>query len=243
MDFPRSLRPKERDLLDTVLPGERPGYRRVRERIDAMTVIGPGRRGAGDLVLGFPGEAPDIDSPLPPVIAYGAVQTTRETFTVTVREEVERQIDVEIVSARGEEIPDRYEEKRRWTYSVWSPGEPSPATGEKVRTVDIDGAVTVAFAPAEKRIWMHDAVSGMVHPLPITNFYHELMVRAGIRDPKIALAPSLLWEQLEGYADDDLRSAFVAYNILRARVTLRPVPPRPRVSRTGRLWNLLTGKG
>jgi hypothetical protein len=242
MDYPRSLRMKERDLLDTVLPGERPGYRRVRELMDRMMVIGPGRRGAGDLILGSPGETPDTESPLPPVIAYGAVESTQDIFTITVREELDRQINVEIVSSHGQEIPDRYEEKRRWTYSLWSPGDPSPATGGPVRGIDVDGAVTIAFAPTEKRIWAHDADSGMVHPIPITNFYHELMVRKGIRDPRIALTPALLWERLDGEPDDDLRSAFVAYNALRARVTLRALPSLPRASWSARLWNFLTGK-
>ena len=46
-----------------------------------------------------------------PVIAYGMVETTRDAFTITVREEVAAQINVEIVSRRGEEIPDHFEEK------------------------------------------------------------------------------------------------------------------------------------
>jgi len=227
--FPRPLRAKERDLLATVLPGDRPGYRRLRDEILRMAVLAQGRRGEGDLVLGAPGDIPDLNSPLPPVIAYGMVEGTRETFSVTVREAVADQVNIEIVSNTGGEIPDHYEEKRRWTYSTWSPGLPSPATGRPVRELAIDSFVTLAFADAERRLWVHDAETGIVHLIPITNYYNELMLHKGIRDPARALASSLLWRDLSAYSDADLRAAFIAYNRVKHRVEVVPgpvVPPR-----------------
>src|ERR1700690_798280 len=101
MEYPRPLRPKELDLLETVLPVDRPGYRALRDRMESMTVLGEGRRGEGDLMLGIPPDAPDTVSPLPPVIAYGVVETTRDAFTISVREEAWAQINVEIVSGTG----------------------------------------------------------------------------------------------------------------------------------------------
>ena len=230
MEYPRPLRPKELDLLETVLPVDRPGYRALRVRLESMTVLGEGRRGEGDLVLGLPGDLPDIDSPLPPVIAYGMVETTQGAFTVSVREEAENQINVEIVSAGGRGIPDHYEEKRRWTYSWWSPGEVSPATGGTVREVSIGDGVTLALAPVERRIWIHERSGGIVRLIPITNYYSELMVRRGIRDPRTALVPSLLWKDLKSYSDEDLSRAFVAYNALRQHVPLHADSPPVRRS-------------
>ena len=230
MEYPRSLRPKELDLLETVLPVDRPGYRALRTRLETMSVLGEGRRGEGDLVLGIPGDTPDVEAPLPPVIAYGVVETTLESYTITVREEAAGQINVEIVSGSARGIPDHYEEKRRWTYSWWAPGGPSPATGTPVREVRIDPAVTLAFAPAEKRIWIHERTTGVVRLIPITNFYNELMVRRGIRDPRIALVPALLWENLKSFSDGDLRAAFVACNAVRQRVHLSAESPPPRHS-------------
>ena len=231
MEHPRPLRPKELDLLETVLPVDRPGYRALRDRLESMTVLGEGRRGEGDLVLGLPGGLPDIDSPLSPVIAYGMVETTRGAFTISVREETGNQINVEIVSVSGKGIPDHYEEKRRWTYSWWSPGEVSPATGTPVREVFIGAGVTLAFAPAEKRIWIHEKSGGIVRLIPITNYYNELMISRGIRDPRIALVPSLLWRDLKSFSDEDLSRAFVAYNALRRHVPLDLDSPTDR--RTG----------
>ena len=229
MEYPRPLRPKELDLMETVLPVDRPGYRALRDRLESMTVLGEGRRGEGDLVLGPPGDLPDTISRLSPVIAYGMVETTRDAFTISVREEAGNQINVEIVSGSGKGIPDNYEEKRRWTYSWWSPGEVSPATGTPVREVSIGAGVTLAFAPVEKRIWVHERYGGIVRLIPITNYYSELMIRKGIRDPRIALVPSLLWKDLKSFSDEDLLRAFVAYNALRHHVPLQvDFPPDRR---------------
>lgn len=237
MSYPRPLRPKERDLLETVLPEYRPGYRRYRELLAAWSVIGEGRRGEGDLILGREGDLPDVTSPLSPVVAYGIVETTHDRFTVTVREETAGQLDVEIVSLHGQPIPDHFEEKRRWTYSTWRPGENSPATGLPVRQVSVDRERTLVIAPQEKRLWIHDKGNGMNLPIPITNFHNELMLQKRIRDPKIALRSDRFFEDHALYPDADLRTAFVAYNAVRHRVTLEEPPAS--VPQQG-LWRRLT---
>jgi len=220
----RRLRAKERDLLESVLPLERPGYRRIRERLGQMVVLGAGRRGEGNVVLGAQGERPDLEQPLTPVIAYGVVETTQDSFTVTVREPAGDQLDVEIVSRHGREIPDHFEEKRRWSYSSWEPGLPSPATGTPVREITVDPRTTLAIAADEQRLWIHVADSGMVIPIPITNFYNEIMLVKGIRDPEIALNSALLFTEPDRFTDEDLRSAFIAYNTMRQRVEIVPEP-------------------
>jgi hypothetical protein len=225
--YPRPLRVKERDLLEAVLPLDRPGYRLYRDELENLLVIGQGRRGAGNLILGRDGMQPEAVAPLAPVVAYGVVESTRETFTVTVREILDGQIDVEIVSSHGEEVPEHFEEKRRWTYSSWQPGQPSPATGTPVREVAIDGSSILAISPPEKRLWLYDGSAGMNHPIPITNFYNELMLFKSIRDPAIALRSSLLFENLHQYTDADLHAAFIAYNRFRKRVELHPGAPEP----------------
>ncbi len=225
--YPRPLRAKEIDLLESVLPQERPGYREYIDLLKQMVVLGEGRRGAGNIVLGFEGDTPDIVSPLAAVVAYGVVETTQDEYSITVREYVGKQIDVEIVSRCQEEIPDHFEEKRRWTYSLWEPGHPSPASGSPVREIHIDDQKTLAIAPGEKRLWIYDGTSGMVYLIPITNFYNELMLHKSIRDPKIALQSSRFFGELDNYSDVDLRSAFYAYNKLKPKVTLSHLPVQP----------------
>ena len=226
--YPRILRPKEWDLLEFVLPVERAGYKHYRDLAFPMKVIGEGGRGRGNIILGIPGEQPDLLSPLAPVVAYGVVETVRDTFTVTVRECVANQIDVEIVSAKGEEVPDHFEEKGRWTYSAWQPGALSPATRLPVREVAIDDAVVLAVSREERRMWVYDAKNGMNILIPVTSFYNELMLHMGIRDSKVALSSNLLFEGLDTYSDDDLRSAFISYNKMRRKVDVHPSEAGPK---------------
>jgi len=231
--YPRPLRAKERDLLESVLPEASPGYRVYRDLLSALTVIGEGRRGEGNLILGRAGDAPDDSGPLLPVVAYGVVEGTRDTYTVTVREFAGEQCDVEIVAGRGEAVPDHFEEKRRWSYSAWSPGSPSPATGAMPREVLIDETCVLALAPAERRLWVHDRERQMNLPIPITSFHDELMLHRRIRDPQVALRPDRFFDELERYSDEDLRAAFVAYNAVRRRVRLAE---RPHIARPAPLW-------
>jgi hypothetical protein len=233
--FPRGLRLKERDLLESVLPSDRPGYRRYRELLETMQVIGEGRRGAGNLILGHPGDVPDLTSPFAPVVAYGIVETTRDRYTITVRESRGDQIDAEIVSLHDEVIPEHFEEKRRWTYATWRPGSVSPATGTPVREVQIDSRSVLVIAVADKRLWLYDGATGMNHPIPVTNYHNELMLHKQIRDPAIALQAGLLFDQLSSYSDDDLREAFVSYNAARRRVEVETLP-RPAPNRGFFKW-------
>jgi hypothetical protein len=225
--YPRNLRPKEVDLLEGVLPSDRPGYRHYRALIDSMVVLAQGKRGPGNYILGQPGDVPDDVVSDAPVVAFGMVDTTRGTFTITVREYSGSQMDVEIVSASEEEVPDRFEEKRRWTYSAWRPGSPSPATGGVVREVPIDPDLTLAIAPQEKRVWVHDRASGMNLLVPVTNFHNELMLYKGIRDPKVALDIVQFFAGQNDYSDADLRETFIRYNALRPRVKIQAPPPVP----------------
>jgi hypothetical protein len=68
----------------------------------------------------------------------------------------------------------------------------------------------------------------MVFPIPVTNFYNELMLVKQIRDPAIALRSQLLFESHRSYADADLKAAFIAYNAVRRRVDVEPAPDVPR---------------
>lgn len=188
--------------------------------IAGMVVLGEGRRGKGNLVLGFEGDIPDNTSPLAAVVAYGVIETTRESYSITVREYVGKQIDVEIVSGTQQELPDHYEEKRRWTYSEWKPGQLSPATNASVREITVDENTILSIARHEKRLWVYSRTSGVVLLIPITNYYNELMLLKNIRDPKVALKSGLLFMNLESYTDADLAAAFHAYNKLRPKVQL-----------------------
>ena len=132
---PGSISRREREWIEWILPADRNGYRLYREKIASMSVIGEGRRGKGEIILGQSGQEVDFSAPLAPVFAYGAIETDFGTISVTIRELQDDQISVEIVSHRSDTVPPEFEEARRWTYSTWSPGDACPQCESSVREV------------------------------------------------------------------------------------------------------------
>ncbi len=217
--YPRNLQPVERLLIESVLPVDRPGYRAYRESIADMVVLAQGVRGNGHLVLGRSGSKVDVGSPLSGVIAHGAVETDRGEIVIAVREETEKQVNVELMMRSADELPVSFHELRRWTYSSWLPGEPSPQSTAPVREVMITHDCTLVLAPADKRIWLYDSVSGMNRLVPITTLYGELMAVEKIRDPEISLRPGRFFEDLANYSEESLRRAFQLYNTIHPMIS------------------------
>ena len=104
-----------------------------------------------------------------------------------------------------------------------------------MREVRISGELVLVVATGDKRIWVHDRRTGMNLLIPITNFYNELMLHKGIRDPNVALAPGLFFGSLPTFTDEELRAAFVAYNKLMKKVDLIP-QDEPSPERGLGLW-------
>src|SRR5260370_20073562 len=96
--FPRHLAGREREWIHWILPDDRAGYRDYLLHIQSMLVIGQGRRGKGEIILGGQGSGPDFGAPLAPVFAYGAVETDVGTISTTLREILDGQISGVIVS-------------------------------------------------------------------------------------------------------------------------------------------------
>jgi hypothetical protein len=86
--------------------------------------------------------------------------------------------------------------------------------------------------------WLYDGMDGVIHQIPLTNFYNELMLHANIRDPKIALNAKRLFTDLRDYTDTDLVRAFASYNKLRTRVALDDGIQIP-VGKKRSLWSAL----
>ena len=222
-EYPRPLALRERGWIEWILPVDRAGYRQYRELIASMTVLGQGRRGAGEFILGHPGHEPDFSAPLAPVFAYGAIDSNFGTISVTLRELTDDQISFEIVSQRSEEVPAEFEESRRWTYSTWSPGDSCPQCRNAIREVSMHGAggqarLVLVICPTDRRLWVFDAATGVNRLIPVTNFHNELMLHKNIRDPKRALDSRLMFADLPKYSDSDLTYAFLTYNTIKTKI-------------------------
>jgi hypothetical protein len=207
-----------------VLPDDRPGYRAYRELVEKWLVCARGRRGEGNYILAAPDELIDVASPLPQVIAYGVVETPTTQLAVTVRERLGDQIDFEIVNLRGGETPSVNGVTRRWTYSSWLPSQPCPICAGLLREVEMktehEYRLVLAVCAKDQRMWVYDTGTGINHPIPVTNYYNELMLQKNIRDPKIALDFKRLFLDLAAYSDYDLARAFITYNNIRTKITI-----------------------
>lgn len=222
--FPRDLTGRERELLLWVLPAERRGYKPIRSLVEEWKVTARGRRGTGNYILSPPEERVDNESPLPQVFAYGVLETDRGEISVTVREPLGNQIEFEIAKLGSGDMGDYFREIRRWTFSTWNPGEGCPICARAVREVGMSTKsgrrMVLAICSLDRRLWVSDEQTQVNHPVPITNFYNELMFQQHIRDPKIALHPERLFSSLNAYQDEALIGAFRSYNMIRTKVLL-----------------------
>lgn len=222
--FPRPLTQREKEWIFWILPEDRPGYREYRDLIAGMVVIGEGRRGKGEIILGKSGDVPDFSSPLSSVFAYGALETSGGECTISLREESDGQISVEIVSGGREEVPFDFEERRRWSYSTWRPGQECPQCLLQLREVAIElkngQTLSLALCPRDRRMWIYDPKTGANRLIPATNFHNELMMVKNVRDPAKALDTKRLFVELNTFTDEELTDAFLNYNRLRTKVRL-----------------------
>ncbi len=222
--FPRDLTIAERDLLLWILPEERSGYNEYRRLVQEWKVVARGRRGEGNYILAAAGETADNESPLPQVLAYGIIETDSGQLSVGIRERFENQVEFEISSVRGNVDPNNFRELRRWTYSYWLPKQLCPICGDAAREVSMKTSegrnFVLALCARDQRLWVYDEMSGINHPIPVTNFYNELMLHKNIRDPKFALDFKRLFSDLSTFTDADLIHAFRTYNKIRTKVSM-----------------------
>ena len=223
--LPRDLSDVERELLLWILPEDRAGYKAYRILVEGWKVTAKGRRGDGNFILSPSGVTIDNASPLPQVLAFGVVDTDRGEVSVALRERMDNQLEFEVVGP--ERFPGLGTEKRRWTYSTWLPGRPCPNCGESVRSVPMateEGPCAVlAICSKDRRLWVHDPMSGVNHLIPLTNFYNELMITKNIRDSEIALRSGRFFSDHTAYSDAVLIEAFARYNALRTKVGVRVI--------------------
>ena len=235
-EYPRDLASWERELLLWVLPEDRPGYREYRELVEEWKVVAQGRRGRGNYILAPQAQRADNESPLPQVLAYGIVETDAGSLSVTVRERLEDQVEFELAVLGTGELTAPSDYRRRWTLSNWLPGQSCPICGSALREVSMGTAtqrLSLAICRDDRRLWVYDSATGVNHPVPLTNFYNELMIWKHVRDPNVAFSSHRLFERLEEFTDSDLAGAFSTYNMIRTKVPVEGsliLPPHQRKS-------------
>jgi len=211
--FPRALTDKEKYLLFKVLPENKPGYKKYRDKINELVVIGQGRFSRDNMILGKPGKKPDLSFPSTPVFATGTIICKETEIDVAIHEEIDNEIEFDISTNNSCKPDDDVTELSNWSYSNWSPGDGAPKDNSVVREVEIiPRKLILSIAPVHKKIWLHNVESGVNHLIPLSNFYNQLMMVKDIRNTEVALNPGVFFEQLNNYSDGDLVSALITYN-------------------------------
>lgn len=215
--FPKSLTEKEKEYLFYLLPEDKPGYNEYRVLINKMVVLGIGRFGETNKIMGMPGDNIDLNVPSSAVFALGTITEPGKIIDVLIHKISENQIEFDI----SEKIDAAISDTGYWSYSNWKPGEKAPGNSTVVREVKIGNNYLLAISTANKKIWLYDSESGVNNLLPVSNFYSYLMQVKNIRSSKVVLKPDLFFLDQKNYTDVELISAFILYNKYFNRVKIK----------------------
>ena len=208
--YPREITNIERTCLFLILPENKPGYNLYRKKIAGMLVIGDGKFGEGNYILGKNDPDPDLSFPSTPVFALGTLYNGTEKFDVIIHEETEDKIEIWFDKDINEITDTSFNVK---SYSYWIPGMNSPFSDSKVREIIIKpNEFTLAVVAEEKKIWVHESSSGVNHLIPVSNYYNSLMLFKNERNTDKVLNPNLFFDNLGLYNDLELKSALEIYN-------------------------------
>jgi hypothetical protein len=217
--YPRKLGEFEKELLFYLLPEDRKGYAEYRAKIQSMIVIGEGRFGDGNLVLGFEGDIPDLSAEggyaSLPVFACGQVTYDNCKLQLSIHEFFDNKIETSIDNLSGETIPKVHSELGRWSYSYWKPGGKSPFPNDKLREINVTeskGEIVLAISIFNHSAWLYESVSGVNHIIPVTNFINELLRGNRSINRSKGIDMNYIFSNLGMFSDSDFRRALVQYN-------------------------------
>jgi hypothetical protein len=221
--YPRELTAREINWLMAALPENKTGYRKYRELVENLSVIGNGRFGKDNLVLGNDDDVVDLEDPSAPIFAIANITYQNASVYITIHEMLEGQIEIDLKTVNDEIIPEDLSGATVWNYSDWVPGQKAPHDNSSVREIPlVKGEIVLVIAPAHKKIWVHNYKSGINHFIPVTNYYNELMILSENKDPETALEPGRLFTNLEDFTDEHLINGFLIYNKRWKRIEINP---------------------
>ncbi|MGQ9799470.1 MAG: hypothetical protein ACUVRG_09275 [Ignavibacterium sp.] len=208
-NFPRKLNDAEMNLLLLLLPENKSGYSRYRKLIREYFILGEGRFGEGNYFLGNPGDEIDLEISSSPILTSGTVKTDKATFEISINEMQDNKIEFSILPYPDEAAV--YKIEKVITISDWIPGKKS-SEGGNVKLFSIDGMnYILAIAPTDRKIWLYEKSSGINYPIPISNFYNELLRLKSETRKEFYLNPNRLFEELDTYSESEIVLAFLMY--------------------------------
>lgn len=220
-NYPRKISTTEITLLFSILPQEKSGYNEYRKILPELYVIGEGRFGSGNLLLGSINAKPDLTVSSSPVFAIGSVHTKSTVYDLVIHSIVDSIIEFQIEPYL---VEDDFKIEKVITYSLWKPGMKAPEDGSTVYEYEIKyPEYMLAIAPSSKKIWLHDYKTGVNHIIPVSNFFNELMRLRNIKDDNQLKNPAKYFEKIDSFSSLELRLAFLMYNNYLKRFNLAGV--------------------
>jgi len=209
--FPRLLTEIEKQVLFSLLPENKTGYKSYRDKISTKLVIGFARFAEGNLILGNKDSIIDLDNPSSPVFALGEIELKDNHVDVLIHEEEEEKIEFDI-SYQNDAV-NLNSILKSWSYSSWIPGMNAPNDDSAVREILIvKDKFILAIAPVHEKIWLHNIISGVNSIIPISNFYNSLMMNKNVRNSKTLSSPKSIFRNLSTFSDNDLSLSLFAYD-------------------------------
>jgi hypothetical protein len=232
-EFPRKAEEVELEILVKILPAEKPGYLKYRELLSAYYLTGKGGRENSFI---FCRNRDEVYVPfVTTVFAAGTFVYNKHLIDIVINEAIDETIEIEIDIK--DNIPEDFRES---IYPYWTPGDKAPGDDSQVREISIkEGEFLLAIAPAQRKLWLYEYETGIIHFISPGAFYNNLCILKNIRDPGVVFKPELLFENLANYRDNELISAFYLYNKNQKRFRIEiPVNKEPE-KKTGFLKSFL----
>jgi len=209
--FPRLLTEIEKQVLFSLLPENKTGYKAYRDKISTKFVIGFGRFAEGNLILGNKDSIIDLDNASSPVFALGEIELMDNHIDVLIHEEEEEKVEFDI--SYQNDIVNLNSIIKSWSYSNWIPGMNAPKDDSVVReTLIVKDQFILAIASVHDKIWLHNIISGVNSIIPISNFYNSLMMNKNIRNSQALRSPKSIFRNLSSFSDNDLSLTLFAYD-------------------------------
>lgn len=207
--FPRKLSKSELNLLLLLLPDNKPGFSNYRKLLNEYYLIGEGRFGNGNYFLGNPGDEIDLEISSSPVLTSGIIYTDKATFEISINEIQNNKIEFSILPYPDEN--ENYNIKKVITLSDWVPGKKSPE-GNKVKLFPIYGMnYILVIAPVDHRLWLYEKSTGINYPIPVSNFYNELLRLKKETRNEVYRNPNKLFEDLDSFDESEIILSFILY--------------------------------
>lgn len=217
------LSQNELKLLFAILPADKPGYKKYRDMISGLKVMGKGRFNDGNFYLGSGETKPDLSIASTPVFAVGIVKTNLGNIDVLIHEYEDDLIEVQLSKRFGDD--DELIIDDVLSFSDWNPGGNSPGSNEVVKEFEIiKDRFILIIDKSNKKIWLHNFETGVNHIIPVSNYFNELMRLKRIKDENLFRSPSLFFNKLDDFSEEDFKLAFYQYNKFMRRFNIKINP-------------------